>query len=234
MNNHSSRSPMLLEYLTSLVVENRPFTYEGAMAVMKCTDEAVRYHMRKLQHAGMAEFNTLRVGNDYDYSVTVTGLGSTPWNDLNGRLARRSESARQGLIEWRKRTGWSLNQIATAMSMVNGHITSAYLISKLLDGTMMQVDFLRDLSKLIDEYRNPGTFERWRDAIARNATRRKMDERDEILRRVEQVEREREERRRALLAAERRPREVKQRDYLDKATLAALSGQMMGRGRAYG
>jgi transcriptional regulator with XRE-family HTH domain len=234
MSDLTPRQSKLLHYLRRLVRENRPFTYEGAMAVMKCTDEAVRYHMRKLQHAGMAEFNTLRVGNDHDYSVTVTGLGSTPWNDFNGRLARRSESARQGLIEWRKRTGWSLNQIATAMSMVNGHITSAYLISKLLDGTMVQVDFLRDLSKLIDEYRNPGTFERWRDAIARNATRRKMDERDEILRRVEQVEREREERRRALLAAERRPREVKQRDYLDKATLAALSGQMMGRERVYG
>ncbi|RXR28919.1 hypothetical protein [Sphingobium fluviale] len=234
MNNIPSRSPMLLDHLTKLVNEGRPFTYEGAMQALKCTDEAIRYHMRKLSAAGAVTFTTMRVGNDYDYSVTVTGLGSTPWNDLNGRLARRSESARQSLIEWRKRTGWSLNQIATAMSMVNEHNINACLISKLLDGGMMQVDFLRHLSKLIDEYRNPGTFERWRDAIARNATRRKMDERDEILRRVEQVEREREERRRALLAAERRPREVKQRDYLDKATLAALSGQVMGRGVSYG
>ncbi|RXR28650.1 hypothetical protein [Sphingobium fluviale] len=234
MNSPINRTDALFDHLSLLVTEGKPFTYERAMEALRCTDGVVRNHMRNLEVAGKVEFNVVRVGNDYDYSVTVTGLGSTPWNDLNGRLARRSESARQSLIEWRKRTGWSLNQIATAMGMVNGHNINACLISKLLDGGMMQVDFLRGLSKLIDEYRNPDTFERWRDAIARNATRRKMDERDEILRRVEQVEREREERRRALLAAERRPREVRQRDYLDKATLAALSGQMMGRDRAYG
>ncbi|MDQ4421434.1 hypothetical protein OOT33_13485 [Sphingobium sp. DEHP117] len=234
MNNIPSRSPMLLDHLTKLVNESRPFTYEGAMQALKCTDEAIRYHMRKLSAAGSVTFTTMRVGNDYDYSVTVTGLGSTPWNDLNGRLARRSEQVRQNLVAWRKRSGWSLNQVASAVSALNDQVLNSCQISRLLEGATMQVDFLRMVSKLIDDYRNPGSFEQWQNMIARRAKARKLDESDEILRRVEQVERERDERRRALLAAERGPRKVQQRDYLDKATLAALSGQVVGQGRVYG
>lgn len=230
MSNPTTRRQALLRHLDILVREQKPFTYATAAAVIGCGNAGVRYNLDALRKDGVIETNFTRVGNDYDYSITIIGVGSTVWNDLNGRRETQCVRAREELAKWQERTGWSLNQIGTAMSTVEDVSGNPYQIGKLMNGEFIPPDTVQRLLKFIRHYANPGSFERWRDKAARTSMARKVDERDEIFRRVEQVEREREERRRALLAAERRPREIKQREYLDKATMAALSGQIMGMG----
>lgn len=234
MNNLTDRQADLLTYLTELVQKHKAFSFDEAVAYLGCSENAVRYHLHSLRNAKLIECASVRIGNRYDYVVKVIGLGDTTRNGVDTRLIERSAKMAHMLTLWQKRTGWSINQIAAAMSALGDDVIQACQVAKLVAGGTMQTEFLQAVSKLVYSYRRPGTFEHWQDIISRNAARRKMDEREEILRRVEQVERAREERRRALLAAERRPRQVRQRDYLDKATIAALSGQVMGQGRVYG
>lgn len=232
MNKLTDRQALLFTHLTQLVQKGKAFSFDEAMAYMRCSENAVRYHLHSLRDAKLIECASVRIGNRYDYVVKVIGLGETARSGVDTRLIERSAKMSEMLASWQKRTGWSINQIAAALSALGNDVVQAYQVAKLLAGGTMLTEFLQAVSKLVYSYHRPGTFEQWQEMISRNALRRKLEERDEILRRVEEVEQEREARRRALLAAERRPRQIQQLDYLDKAMIAALSGQVMGRGRA--
>lgn len=136
----------------------------------------------------------------------------------------------QRLSKWKERNGWSANQIALGIKIAYGRSYGHATIIAFLRGTPANSDMSALLSRFIERFVAPGDFNNWRLRFVTASERKDLTSEEAIAERREAVQKAREERRRKLLANERRPWRKASNDdefHLDAATIRALSGGTM-------
>jgi hypothetical protein len=131
---------------------------------------------------------------------------------------------RRQLRDWILRSRWTHAQVARAVQMYNSTSACTAAIGSLLsdDPSPLARKNAAAVAAFLAANPAPGPFDDWLGERARAALA--LSKYDRIRAEAEAVEQARAARRDALLAAERAPRRRPRREFLDSATIHALSG----------
>lgn len=229
----------MYQYLVDLVKEGKPYEPAQASNRLSRTLASVIHLVSVLRSKGFISSQSMKDGELVLTKIIINETGeSTPWP-----MSRiETPEYKMGVAElrvayaaWLEKHGWTHCQVARAARIFSASLSDTSLDSFVRGGNMPppRISQLRVFLKQSPE---PGPFEDWRERVAREAVIRHHNERDQIVARIEAVEREREERRRQLLERERTAFTRKRADnddtvWMDAATVRALSGGTLGRMR---
>jgi len=227
----------MYQYLVDLVKEGKPYEPAQASNRLSRTLASVMHLVGVLRSKGYISTEIMKDGEFSLFKITIAASGeSTPWPASRIDTPEYKSGVgelRADYIAWLKKHRWTHNQVARAVRIYSGSLSDTTLDGFVHGGDMPHAH-ISQLRAFLRKTPKPGCYDDWHDRVAKDAAMRRQNENDEIVARIEAVQREREERRRQLLEKERAAFTRKHADnddtvWMDAATVRALSGGTLGR-----
>ncbi len=224
----------LMTAVRSLIMEGQPFTTPVVARKIGRSERAVNRLLREIAEAGLVRVQRRRAANAFVHIVTIVETGQTTCHP-NGAMSALDDiciAARAEYEEWRARSGWSHTQVAISARFAVSASFGEQALVWFAAGRGLRYQSITELRRFMARYPDPGPYDNWRGTIAREISAATFARQEEIVRRAQAVQAERERQRREWLEREyrgqgRHPSASRSDDRLDAATIAALSGGTM-------